>query len=113
MGRMPKPALVDHYGTQITVEPLMGSTGPCVDIDVECTAQIRRPDTKDFYRLTPEQALELAQQLASAAGTDDRYEACLTCSSIVTPEHEGCCDCDLTGAAKSRIQLVRAAESHG
>lgn len=55
--------ITDHYGTEITVEALMGSIGPCVDIERRAS----NPERYDFDRLTPEQALDLADRLREAA----------------------------------------------
>lgn len=54
-------AMVDHYGYAIAVQPLMGSIGPCVDLEWEDEAG------NGSFRLTPRQALELADLLKEAA----------------------------------------------
>lgn len=63
-----KAPIIDLYGTEITVQPLMGSIGPCVDIE-RSWADKRSPlgRAHDHDRLTPEQALELADRLRGAA----------------------------------------------
>jgi hypothetical protein len=59
---MPKrKPLIDHYGTEIRVQPLMGSIGPCVDVEL---AELFSMTTT---RLTPEQAVELGEWLIEAA----------------------------------------------
>ena len=70
---MPKrKPLIDWYGTEIKVEPLMGSSGPCVDLEREWTEPvdytlIKGEDRSSFDRLTPEQAIELGEWLREAA----------------------------------------------
>ena len=66
---MPK-SITDHYGTEITVEPLMGSIGPCVDMERRWTESVYGVGTVEHDscdRLTPEQALDLADRLREAA----------------------------------------------
>lgn len=50
----------DFYGCKITVEPLMASPGPVVDLEFN-------DDSDDFVRLEPEQALKLAEAIKAAA----------------------------------------------
>lgn len=33
------------------------------------------------------------------------YEACLTCGQLIMSCDEGCCNCDLSGEQKNRVQL--------
>jgi hypothetical protein len=64
--------ITDYYGTEITVEPLMASRGPMVDLEVRGVEEDDSPsraliDHYDFFRLTPEQARELGERLIEAA----------------------------------------------
>ena len=70
---MPRPPITDRYGTEITVEPLMSSIGPCVDLErsgVRLGSAAGATELSEFQehdRLTPEQALDLAERLTKAA----------------------------------------------
>lgn len=56
----------DYYGTSVYAEPVMASPGPMVDVEWQPKTG---PDGKaiDWLRLTPEDALKLAEQLTEAA----------------------------------------------
>lgn len=56
-------SVTDYYGREVTVEDLMGSPGPVVDVAI---------DGKDVLRFTPEGAADLADELLRAAGWPER-----------------------------------------
>lgn len=60
--RRPK-AITDYYGHEVTVEDLMGSPGPVVDVAI---------DGVDALRFTAEGAADLADELLRAAGWPER-----------------------------------------
>lgn len=62
-----RPPITDHYGTVISVQPLIGSTGPAVDVERSLWDPATGKRRTDFDRLTPEQALDLADRLREAA----------------------------------------------
>lgn len=69
---MPRKPITDHYGTEITVEPIFKSAGLFVYLEREwsesdATAPGTLVDRESFDRLTPEQALELSEWLKEAA----------------------------------------------
>jgi hypothetical protein len=53
-------SVVDYYGTEWKVEPIMGGPGPMVDVTVG--------DEDRFHRFTAEDACDLADELVRAAG---------------------------------------------
>ena len=47
--------VTDYYGRQLKPEPVMASIGPVVDLEID--------GVSEFFRLTPEKAIELGRQL--------------------------------------------------
>jgi len=47
--------VIDHYGRRLTVEPHTTPAGPAVYLDISGIAE--------FFRLTPDKAIELGKQL--------------------------------------------------
>lgn len=54
----------DYYGTEITVEPLMGSVGPVVDIDLHSDMEGAENDL--WVRFELGDALKLAEAIKAA-----------------------------------------------